>query len=634
MVDSINNGKPQETRLAINIQSNMLRGQYKDEFVDRVMQEIHDTMQTVFGPYATDAWITKDGQPYYTRDGKEVFASMRTDNEMTEYVRKILYQAVDNQARKVGDGTTTLLILYTNLYKQFRRMMADFSRTNESTQYSITYLRSLYVELIESVKMMLNRHVQKIDDKLLLSMMYTCTQDDELTEALYSNLRDAIMEQAYIVAQQSSVETELDVAVHDYPVIKATRIFDSKPSVSSEMKEASTFFVNGTLDISDVDTLRFLGEITLRDNQGVMCNPDVCILCSGISEATRLSLKKYTAISNECCNRICIFTIDDFRSYTSEEIDDIVAYIYDRPETSGLDNHFTFEAHLYQAFGAKRMFSEEDNTIHWRNPTLGNVDCDSQNLTTLVATLYQVQKLGYEPGTGIRFYREPGEISKARYNEILEQMDKENSPIKRIEIKKRLKKLYGKFIEVNVGAKLLKDGQRRFEIVLDALLSSKKAVSDGVFTTCSLYLLGDVLRQKANSLSPTEPMHIRKLTMALFGAVMETMVDMISNKWPNMSDDEIERAIVNSMIAANAGDREIDENEPFMTFNLKQDSFEDVFNTKFHPGTIVHPSGITYDHTVVEPVSIITNLLDNSTMVLELAAAKLFAPNSFMYNYI
>ena len=64
----------------MNIQSNAIRGKFLYDIMDTTVNEIHDNLVTVFGPGATDAYITKNNQPYYTRDGKEVLSSMLFDN--------------------------------------------------------------------------------------------------------------------------------------------------------------------------------------------------------------------------------------------------------------------------------------------------------------------------------------------------------------------------------------------------------------------------------------------------------------------------------------------------------------------------------------------------------------------------
>ena len=74
-----------------------------------------------------------------------------------------MYQAVENQARKVGDGTTTLLIFYTNLYKRFRGMVNDFKRIAPSVN-------------IVSISEISNAPFTNITDAL--SMIPSAVEDD------------------------------------------------------------------------------------------------------------------------------------------------------------------------------------------------------------------------------------------------------------------------------------------------------------------------------------------------------------------------------------------------------------------------------------------------------------------------
>ena len=127
----------------LNIQSNCIRGSYMRDTVDKTVDEIHDDIVTVFGPYAQDAYIIKDNNPYYTRDGMEVIHSMLFDNELSMYVLTMLYQAVYHQGKTVGDGTTTLAVFYTNLYKTIRAI-----QDNDPNGGTIPYI---YTKLLNEV---------------------------------------------------------------------------------------------------------------------------------------------------------------------------------------------------------------------------------------------------------------------------------------------------------------------------------------------------------------------------------------------------------------------------------------------------------------------------------------------------
>ena len=96
----------------INIQSNSIRGETLQNVAGMVVQEIMSDILPMFGPGASDAFITKEGQPYYTRDGMEVMSSLVFDNELANYIHHIFFQAAYHHGKKVGDGSTTVIAVY------------------------------------------------------------------------------------------------------------------------------------------------------------------------------------------------------------------------------------------------------------------------------------------------------------------------------------------------------------------------------------------------------------------------------------------------------------------------------------------------------------------------------------------
>ena len=177
-----------------NIQSNMLRGSYMRDIVDRTVKEIHDDVVTVFGPFATDAYLNKDGHPYYTRDGKETVQSMTFDNELSMYILKMIFQAISDQASKVGDGTTTLAVLYTNLYRQLRFLARQNCDENEEDNGLPS--REDWKETMKILTARIKKRAAPLKEKDLIQMLYTCTQDEEPAATLMENRAEATMHNA------------------------------------------------------------------------------------------------------------------------------------------------------------------------------------------------------------------------------------------------------------------------------------------------------------------------------------------------------------------------------------------------------------------------------------------------------
>lgn len=577
-----------------NIQSNAYRGDFLRTCIDKTIDEIHDDIVTVFGPCAQDAFLTINAQPYYTRDGKETLRTMKFDNELSMYVLKIMYQAVERQARVVGDGTTTLSILYTNLYRLLRKENPSFTRKE-------------WEDGIREINENIMKYAEPLTKENMLNMFYTCTQDMELSQVLFDKLADAILEQAYIDIRKSNIESDLEIHVINNPILKATKQYTTAP-IGKEISNAVVLYCNGSLDIVHPEVLL-----------DMMCQikgtpRTIVILCNGITNVTREAIKslnntlnslvKSNAIDLTTYNTIAIFTLDEYRSYSNEMIEDISTMFTDEVGIGGLVNSITFESLLYQAF------HNPEKPI----PELETFDHDAANIQKIrdifFGDTYQIDVHALD---GIRVHKNLGEVSAARYKELVEQIEVEKSEVVRISLRKRLKTVYGKFIDVEVGSKLIKDSQRKFELILDAITSAHSAVEHGIFTCNSILL---ALRNGVED-------DISKVSTYIIPALAMTLTDMIMNNvhidpsYLNESmGDELEMNRLTAYITVCDINR----------FDATRPTLEEIF-------AISQPDDAEYP-SIVEPASIMTTLLENTTVVLDLYNARTVHLDSFMGNYI
>ena len=592
-------------------------------------------MKTVFGPYATDAYIYKDDQQYYTRDGKEVLASINYDNDIARNVRNMLYQAVHRQGTMVGDGTTTLTMLYTNLYKA---IVEDMQATD--TEYNISVMRPIFKEVIKLVTDHIKDSVVPVTREHIKSLVYTCTQDPDLAELFYKNLTDAVLDEAYIVINKSNVDTEFSMTVHENPIIKADKQYSLKPFVDNGVVDnVSVFYCKGMLDISDPRTLLGLAAKLLNNQSGEVIPHTVMILCHGVNETTRKTLKEFTAIMNEqakvnpdfkldMLTNIVIYTIRDYRKFDSEMTQDLITYLYEVEGIGGIVNQLSFESLMYQAL-------INPDTIGGKIEALETFDSDPADLEKLKEVFLDMHTVSVDSIEGIRFGKPMGKLSTARYDELRKAIEDEKVPVKQLELRKRLRALYGKFIEVEIGSKLMKDSQRTYELMLDAVLSAGEAVRHGALTHNSImeayiatdHAMYDVVSGMADG--HYSPLYIKCLSF-LKNALEYTIVDMMDNRF---SDELIVTNKLSALFNVADGNRWDWENM-FRSFNLKRDTIEDVFNPNIKDPKIVTANGEEIDPTIIEPVTIITTLLENSVIALELATAKLMTTGSYIMNFI
>lgn len=595
--------------------------------VDKCFDAIHNIIAPVFGPYAINAWISKDNTPYFTRDGKEIFSSVFVDDDIFRYVQQILYQAVENQARIVGDGTTTLVVLYYHLYNQLRNLYDRQSSLGQSV--NIHEFKKTYSSIIEEIGRHIDsRSIPLTTNDQIISLFMTCTQDDKLVKTLIADERilEAIKEGSSIIVNKSNMPTDINVSVSQYPTINAKCVYSSDPNYSDNgtIPNACTFFVNGAMDICSEATFSHMATMAVGD-----IRPNIVFIAGSVTDRTRRTLRAYdeyvkrvtSKYPNSKFNNIYIFTIDKFMNYEREEINDIVAYIYNDPEVSGMQGVVEFESYLYQTFSPNTDECKNDEAYE----TLTTLNLDIKHITTLKSTFCNLQEIEYTYADGIKFSRPGGEASEKRKAELMKLIDDEKSMVTREKYIQRLKKLYGKYIEIEVGSKLLKDGQNKFELVLDAIISSTNAQKNGIIKNNSLYHVLDIL---TNYMAPTAMKTTqsleREIIAALQNAVCNTLADIISNKYPSKAISDINRDIVLALEYLEKyrrGDLEEENEELECNFDITRE-YDHIFN---YPPTN-NESGVTvnYPTVVVESAMSIKNILNMSDIIIDIVWAKVF----------
>lgn len=614
----------------INIQSNAIRGDYLYEIMDKTMKELHDDIVTVFGPYAKDAYLTQNGLPYYTRDGKETLRLTRFDNELSMYILKILYQAVQQQGNKVGDGTTSLGVLYTNMYKNIRGMIPR-------TCNSIT--RRDWESAIKDMCKAIDTHKVPMTRDYLHQMLYTCVQDPDWAATIEYNLADAIMSGAYITIAKSNLATDFNMTVHNSPLFKATKQFSVRP-MKAEEKECIIFHCNGVLDIAHEEVLRAMMGYVAQDTNGKFYPKTIIVLCNGLSEASRRTLKSLIAELNSMrgntpveeffkdYNNLAVFTLDDYRTYSSEVIEDISTIITDEKGIGGLVNQLTFETLIWQAIASNKDMI----------PELCTFDCDVRHLAKIQEMFTDSYQVDIDEVKGIRIHKKMGPVAQARYDELRKEIDEEKSEVKKIELNKRLRTSYGQFIEVEIGSKLMKDSQRKYELILDAVLSASEAVEKGVLA-CNSLALAALIAHEYTEKARHENIYKNQIIGTIFEySFIDTLVDMIHN-----GPFDVELVDLHNMVTEYIANHDSVEN-----FNLKGiTNLDEIFDSEstehsseeYHEiGKFTNTAGeeVTADFSnqIIEPVSIITTMIENSTLVYELATARTVHLEGFIQNYI
>lgn len=618
----------------MDIQSNSIRGDVLKRTAVMTAQEIMQDIMPMFGPGASDAFVINEGTPYYTRDGMEVMKSLTFDNELARYIHHIFFQAAYHQGKKVGDGSTTVLMLYTHLYLEVMKAMSDKTAIFQGA--SINTIRSKWKVFTENIVAELKKRAVPLTEDRLLSMLYTCTQDSELAVKLYDELKEPIMAGAYIMPRKSNIATDLKVTSHTRPLFKVTRQFSLR-HVGDTIENAIVMYCNGMLDIGHDEI--FAGLATRRMAIGPVENKQYkdlsyVILCTGLTDRTRKSLKSFIQVAKDNqwdipnLNNIVIYTMNEARVLMPEEIEDITTIITEEKGIGGLVNAITFEHYLYHAF-------VDCNALGF-DPIkeLETFDIDPHLVDKMKELAYRQWRIIIDDIEGIALDGILGPVAEERHRDLLEQIRNEKTAVKREELNHRLRRTFGQFIDVEVGSTLLKDSQRKFELILDALLSSSEAAKNGVLEGNSILHVLSILHAEDSAKLFADSDGDNSYGFVLAFSLMWVAIQLVKNMFPEDNEDDINNVLYNAL-------REQDKYE-VKDFNVYRalvwPEHKDVI--PMDP-IIVHRTDGDEDAKInpeiMEPVGIMSAIIENSMLPIELAKMKVFhisGQGNFMGNYI
>ena len=600
-----------------SIQSNSLRGDYMRSIVNRAIDEIQADIEPMFGPGATDAFITKNNAIYYTRDGKEVLESLMFDDELASYVHHIIYQAVYNQGVKVGDGSTTLAVLYCRLYQT---LWASDETGEDDLNLNLNETRRVWSTFISRVKAELKKRAVPLDDEHLLAMLYTCTHDPELSAKIYVKLKDAILAGAYIVPRKSNIDTDLVVTSYQRPLFKVTKHFSLLSSMDGEQENCVVFYCNGVLDIAHPEVLHDMVYCQMMDTNNEPKPLNIILLGHGLTEATRRTVREYSQFikSNKMTatvNNIAIYTLDDYRSMSSHELEDVSAIFMEDYGMGSLVQPITYETLLYRVF-----HSSASQPI----PELETFDMDTGAVAAMNEVLVHPYKITFDKENGMAVEKPLGPVAQTRYDALRKEIEEEKSPVRKYDLNKRLRRTFGMFIDVEVGSTLLKDSQRKFELILDALLSSTEAAREGVLEGNSLIHVEDVMKNMKFDDPYYADRYIYAMRAEFRDAIYDTMCVLVKNYFN-------ENNAMCDHYMSYFWDNHTDQAK---YFNLELGT--EYFTALPEPIKVtVDDKTVMVRREVVEPIGVINAILDNSILAFELIKARVFhTSRPYQGNYI
>jgi len=607
------------------------------DITSTVVREIQEDIVPMFGPGATDAFITNEGQPYYTRDGMEVMKSLIFDNELANYIHHIFFQAAYHQGKKVGDGSTTVIALYTRMYQLVMDDIEKFKGDSMFSSNTINDIRVKWKDMTDWILEKIREHAVPLTEDRLLQMLYTCTQDPELAAKIFTELKEPIMAGAYIMPRKSNIDSDFQVTSHSRPLFKVTKQFSFKP-VGDTIENAAVFYCNGMLDIAHDEV--FAGLATRKvvigpPEQKNYMNLSYVIICNGVTDVTRRSIKNFiqTAKDNhwviDNLNNIVIYTLNEYRSMMPDEIEDISTIITEEKGIGGMVQSITFESYLYRAFVdcAKLGFAPISE--------LETFDADMHIIEQMKQCVNRHWKIIIDDIEGIALEGDLGPVAEQRHQELLKEIREEKTAARKEDLMRRLRRTFGQFIDVEVGSTLLKDSQRKFELILDALLSASEAAKNGILEGNSMLHVMKIMCELDGRYEngTTDEDQFFHYGFALYHGLVWSLAQIIHNVYPSNPIHEITKVITDN-ISDTTGAYDLTD------FNIHRDKVWPLHKeaVPLDPISVTVGDKIMYiTPNITEPVSVISAIVENSILPIELAMTKVFhisGRQGFMNNYL
>jgi chaperonin GroEL len=157
---------------------------YKDKLLE-TLNEVSDTVSSTLGPNGkTCILYNGDVIPHVTKDGVSVAEFIQFNDPFKEAINKIIKETARKTGEKVGDGTTTSILLACKLTEQILQSESNNLRTLEDVETSINEV----IRNIRKSKVELDKFDEGTLDTLRSIVHMSSNGDNDITDTIYSIL--------------------------------------------------------------------------------------------------------------------------------------------------------------------------------------------------------------------------------------------------------------------------------------------------------------------------------------------------------------------------------------------------------------------------------------------------------------
>ncbi len=190
------------------LQNNILTGQDTNKVINRVLDPISDLLSNTLGPNGRSVLIEGAMLDHFTtKDGHTVLSKLAFEGQLERAILNFLQKISSRINRKVGDGTTTSILVAGNLYSDtleakeydnltdFQIALKKVAKELEQSIKQFTYKskdKKEFLDLVQNVAMVSSNYDEEIVD-LIVDTYDQVGRDAAITTKVSSNSNSSVV---------------------------------------------------------------------------------------------------------------------------------------------------------------------------------------------------------------------------------------------------------------------------------------------------------------------------------------------------------------------------------------------------------------------------------------------------------
>ena len=215
-----------------------LYGNEAREAIKKVATSVGDTLGRTLGPAGRNFFLPEG----ITNDGKSILSHIRFPNECEDSVALAFHEVANRQDRDVGDGTTTAVVIATELVKDLIGKVPDLDTPILGQQSVMELSRQLEEEKNKALELLAKKVIPVTTLEQLEQVAFTAMEDKEIAKIVADTIFKAgansftALEEGFSGKIETNIQAGIEVPIKlnygtnvtatDCPVLVVNHLFE------------------------------------------------------------------------------------------------------------------------------------------------------------------------------------------------------------------------------------------------------------------------------------------------------------------------------------------------------------------------------------------------------------------------